>query len=149
MRFAGQVSALYRAARGCSLICADATGIGAAVCEMIEDTGLPVVHTTITGGRSLITHGPRRISVGKMWLMQRLRMAIVDSEFQLDKEAPGASELVTQLRHMLVQHKGSGYKIEARTGLHDDLALAASLAILASDIENGQTSAATAPKDDD
>ena len=140
LRFSRQVELMRPTLLKCELVCGDATGLGAAVCEAIEDIGIPLVHVTITGGRSLASTGARSVSVGKMWLMQRLREAITGREISLDPAMPMASALIAQLRSMLVQFSGRGYRIEARSDMHDDLVLALSLALLARDIHHGKGS---------
>jgi hypothetical protein len=115
------------------LVCVDATGLGLGLAEALERRGVRVLHVTITAGKAVKRNG-QRITVGKLWLVQRLAVAIGSRAIDVPTTDLGRA-LVAQLAAMTVRITERGrLKMEAPGTAADDLALALALALLADDV---------------
>lgn len=121
--------------RPCRLIAVDASGLGLGLAEELEDRGLPIVAVTITGA-SAVNRTASGVTAGKLWLMQRIRVAI-HAGLRVPPDLPSAGTLREQMANMLPKRQRRTYKVEAGGG-HDDLVLALALALLGMDLHGAQ-----------
>jgi len=118
----------------------DATGIGAAVVEMARKAGpdLHIVAVSISSGRTLTHSNPDEYVVGKHRLTEVLQVALEQRGVTIPPELPNARAFGDQLGRFRARPTSTGYqKHEASTG-HDDLVLAAELALWTGDIMHDQ-----------
>jgi hypothetical protein len=123
--------------KNCELII-DATGVGAAVCDMFEDAGCEPIAVTIHGGVSeTVMGGGRKFRVSKTDLISCAEVILQNRHIGAPKAPTGRGalaewdELVKEMqnfRHRPTKKPGQD-AFEAREGQHDDLVLAFSLAV--------------------
>jgi hypothetical protein len=78
--------------------------------------------------------------VGKAWLIQRLGAVIRSGALTVDERAPGRDLLRRELAQFVFKPGARGrLRLEAVRG-HDDLVIAAALAVLAADLAASRTS---------
>lgn len=130
-RFRQQAGQLVPILRQCRLSVVDITGMGIGIGEALEDLGARVIGVTITAGQSITRNDDGGYNVGKLILMGILRAAIMDRKLMIDREKPWAIPLAHQLLQLSATQTRKSYKVEAKKG-HDDLALAAALALFGS-----------------
>jgi hypothetical protein len=107
----------------------DGTGVGRAVCDLLRDTGLKFTAVHITSGRN-VTGGAGVAGVPKLELISRLQAALHAGELKIAKTLPEAGAFVRELAAFRVQQTDSGaLTFNAKQGAHDDLVLAAALAL--------------------
>jgi hypothetical protein len=118
-------------ANGKKHLVVDATGVGRPVVDLLEQEGLPCLiwAVTITSGASEgMTNGTH--SVPKRDLIVGLLVRFQAGELEVARGLPEGQTLVRELAEMRVQMTSGGReKYGAKSGEHDDLVLAVSLAI--------------------
>jgi hypothetical protein len=133
LQAADRVSEVLRwpgVAGNCTLV-ADATGVGAAVLEMLRPAGLgcPVVAVTITGGeRATRVDGGWRVP--KRELIAALMVSLQTGQLRIARKLREAGALVDELMRMRATISDTGHeRFGAKAGSHDDLVLALALAV--------------------
>lgn len=109
----------------------DFTGVGRAVENMYDGTGVRPVAITITGGDEVIRDGPRHIKVPKRDLVSTLDVLFQSERLKIASELEAAPILVNELLNFRrkVDLKTAHDSYEAwRESIHDDLVLAVALA---------------------
>lgn len=144
-----RIRALQRLALGlsyvdqCGLLCAmlakpeladadvflDATGCGKPVSDLLRRGGLRHKPIWITGGQGHQQHEDGW-SVAKIDLITRLQAALHAGELKVAKELKEAAAFTRELQEFRVTWTEAGHlRFGARQGAHDDLVLAAALAV--------------------
>jgi hypothetical protein len=120
---------------GLDLLVFDQSGLGDASAELLPRTP-PHVGVCLIGGDRPLTrsaHGDRLV-VGKSWLIQRLGAAMRSGALTVAELAPGRELLRGELERFVFKPRERGQlRLEAARG-HDDLVIAAALAVLAADL---------------
>ena len=120
---------------GLDLLVFDQSGLGDAAAELLPKTPPHVGVCLIGGDRPLAgsSHGDR-LMVGKQALIQRLGMAMRSGALTVAEHAPGRDLLRKELAQFVIKPGARGQlRLEAARG-HDDLVIAAALAVLAADL---------------
>jgi hypothetical protein len=111
----------------------DATGKGEPVLEALRNAGIQqrIIGITLTSGRAIKQTGRNDFCVPKNHIVAALAKTAIDGNLQIPRDLPGAAELCEELHNMKVRLTKSG---RIRTGAdqygqHDDLAIAAALAV--------------------
>jgi len=120
---------------GLDLLVFDQSGLGDAAAELLPKTPSHMGVCLVGGDRPLTrsAHGDRLI-VGKSWLIQRLCAAMRSGELTVAEKAPGRDLLRRELAQFVLKPGARGrLRLEAARG-HDDLVIAAALAVLAADL---------------
>jgi hypothetical protein len=115
--------------RGATLV-VDATGVGAAVLDLLRDRGLGPVPVWITAGE-------RAEGVGDGWrvpkrdLVAVIQVLLQTGRLKLAAGLPEVATLVQELREFRVRYTPTGRDVYGvwREGEHDDLVLALALAV--------------------
>jgi hypothetical protein len=117
---------------GLDLLVFDQSGLGDAAAELLPKTAPHVGICLIGGDRSLIRSAQGdRLIVGKSWLIQRLGAVMRSGELTVAERAPGRDLLRRELGQFVFKPGAQGrLRLEAARG-HDDLVMAAALAVLA------------------
>ena len=126
---------------GLDLLLFDQSGLGDAAAELLPKTPAHLGICLIGGDRPLTRslQGDRLI-VGKSWLIQRLGAAMRSGEMTVAEHAPGRELLRRELAQFVFKPGARGrFRLEAARG-HDDLVIAAALAVLAADVAASRTS---------
>ena len=126
---------------GLDLLLFDQSGLGDAAAELLPKTPAHIGVCVIGGDRPLTRslQGDRLI-VGKSWLIQRLGAAMRSGEMTVAEHAPGRELLRRELAQFVFKPGARGrFRLEAARG-HDDLVIAAALAVLAADVAASRTS---------
>ena len=114
----------------CTLV-PDATGVGAAVLELLRPAalGCPVVPVTITGGdRAVYMNGCWRTP--KRELMANMLVALETKQLRIAEKMREGRALVEEMIRMRVRITESAHEqFGAKVGAHDDLVLALALAV--------------------
>src|SRR4051812_15556959 len=120
---------------GLDLLVFDQSGLGDAAAELLPKTSPHLSVCLIGGDRPLIrSAGGDRLVVGKSWLIQRLGAAMRSGELTVGEHAPGRELLRQELAQFVFKPGARGrLQLEAARG-HDDLVIAAALAVLAADL---------------
>jgi hypothetical protein len=117
-------------AGGKKYLVVDATGVGRPVVDLLEAAGLPckVMAVTITGGAAEgMAKGAHRVP--KRDLIVGLQVMFQAGELEIANGLREGAALVKELSEMRVQMTTAGReKFGAKSGSHDDLVLAVSLA---------------------
>ena len=124
---------------GLDLLVFDQSGLGDAAAELLPKTP-PHVGVCLIGGDRPLTRSAQgnRLVVGKSWLIQRLGAAMRSGEMTVADHAPGRELLRRELAQFVFKPGARGQlRLEAARG-HDDLVIAAALAVLAADLGNRQ-----------
>jgi phage FluMu gp28-like protein len=119
----------------------DEGGIGDAAAELLPKTP-PHIGVCLIGGDRPLTRsaGGDRLVVGKSWLIQRLGAAMRSGALTVAERAPGRELLRGELAQFVFKPGERGrLRLEAARG-HDDLVIAAALAVLAADLAAARTS---------
>jgi hypothetical protein len=126
---------------GLDLVLFDQSGLGDAAAELLPKTPPHVGVCLISGERPLIRSAQGdRLVVGKSWLIQRLGAAIRGGKMTVAEHAPGRELLRRELAQFGFKPGARGrLRLEAARG-HDDLVIAAALAVLAGDLAASRTS---------
>jgi hypothetical protein len=109
----------------------DSSGVGRAVADLFLAIGLSPVCCTITAGDS-VTHdsGTNDYRVPKLHLVSRIQTALHGGQLRINKNLPEAATLVDELAQFRATVSEAGaWKFSAREGRHDDLLLAAAVAV--------------------
>ena len=120
---------------GLDLLVFDQSGLGDAAAELLPKTP-PHMGVCLVGGDRPLTRSTQadRLVVGKSWLIQRLGAAMRSGELTVAEKAPGRELLRRELAHFVFKPGARGrLRLEAARG-HDDLVVAAALAVLAADL---------------
>src|SRR4051812_39353150 len=120
---------------GVHLLLVDQSGLGDAAVELMPKT-LPHLGVCLVGGDRPLSRSTQgdRLVVGKSWLIQRLGAAMRSGEMTVAEHAPGRELLRGELERFVFKPGARGWlRLEAARG-HDDLVIAAALAVLASDL---------------
>jgi phage FluMu gp28-like protein len=119
---------------GLDLLVFDQSGLGDAAAELLPKTP-PHIGVCLVGGDRRLTCSAQgdRLVVGKSWLIQRLGTAMRSGEMIVADRAPGRDLLRKELARFVFKPGTRGrMRLEAARG-HDDLVVAAALAVLAVD----------------
>jgi hypothetical protein len=120
---------------GLDLLVFDQSGLGDAAAELLPKIP-PHVGVCLMGGDRPLTRSAQRdrLFVGKSWLIQRLGTAMRSGALTVAERAPGRDLLRNELAQFVLKPGAQGrIRLEAARG-HDDLVIAAALAVLASDL---------------
>ena len=117
------------------LLVFDQSGLGDAAAELLPDKPRHIGVCLIGGERPLARSAQGdRLVVGKSWLIQRLGAAMRRGELTVAEHAPGRDLLRKELAQFVFKPGERGrIALEAARG-HDDLVIAAALAVLAADL---------------
>lgn len=109
----------------------DETGVGRAVGDIFEDAGMRPQRVTITAGNEATAgHGRNRHHVAKGILISTLDARLHTGELRFAAELTEAGAMAEELKDFRRKVSTAGrYSYDARTGKHDDLVLAAALAL--------------------
>jgi hypothetical protein len=111
----------------------DETGVGTAVCDMFREAGMPYTGITITGGVGWHRDG-RHWFVSKHLLVSTVQKFLSSEALGVSKRLADAPLLREELRNFRVKVTKAAHEIyEAREGQSDDIVLAVSLALFASE----------------
>jgi hypothetical protein len=109
----------------------DATGVGAAVVDMLRSArlGCELTAVTITGGNRA-HQGPAGWNVPKQDLMSELQVLLEKGELRIARDLRGARMLMRELMDVQARERsGGGVRTGAEgRGQHDDLVVALALA---------------------
>jgi hypothetical protein len=132
---------------GLDLLVFDQSGLGDAAAELLPKTPPHVGVCLIGGDRPLArSASDDRLVVGKSWLIQRLGAAMRSGEMTVAEQAPGRDLLRRELAQFVFKPSARGWlRLEAARG-HDDLVIAAALAVLAADLAASRTSKPGPPR---
>ena len=122
---------------GLDLLVFDQSGLGDAAAELLPKTP-PHVGVCLIGGDRSLTHSVQgdRLVVRKSWLIQRLGAAMRSGALTVAERAPGRELLRRELAQFVFKPGARcQLRFEAAHG-HDDLVIAAALAVLAADLAN-------------
>ena len=120
---------------GLDLLVFDQSGLGDAAAELLPKRP-PHIGVCLIGGDRPVTRSAQgnRLVVGKSWLVQRLGLAIRSGALTVAEDAPGRELLRGELERFVFKPGARGQlRLEAARG-HDDLVIAAALAVLAADL---------------
>jgi phage FluMu gp28-like protein len=120
---------------GLDLLVFDQSGLGDAAAELLPKAP-PHMGVCLVGGDRPLTRSTQgdRLVVGKSWLIQRLGAAMRNGELTVVEQAPGRELLRRELAQFVFKPGARGrLRLEAARG-HDDLVIAAALAVLAADL---------------
>ena len=126
---------------GLDLLVFDQSGLGDAAAELLPKTP-PHIGVCLIGGDRPLARSAQgdRLVVGKSWLIQRLGAAMRSGALTVAEHAPGRELLRRELAQFVFKPGARGrLRLEAARG-HDDLVIAAALAVLAADIAASRTS---------
>jgi hypothetical protein len=115
----------------------DATGVGRPVSDLFRQSGLGHTAVLITGGRE-VTNTRGFVGVPKLELISRLQATLHAGELKIASKIPDAQALVRELQEFRASWSESGnLMFNARQGAHDDLVIAAALAVWGSSRSDG------------
>jgi len=109
---------------------ADATGVGQPLVDILNETGLGVVPTYFThGDRRTVADG--RITLGKAWLVSRLKSMFQTGRVHLPPSHPEAAAMARELEdyEIRVAEDANDRYGAFKVGAHDDLVTALGLAV--------------------
>src|SRR5215208_5446899 len=130
-----QVALIAPHVAGLDLLVFDQSGLGDAAAELLPKTP-PHMGVCLVGGDRPLTRSAQgdRLVVGKSWLIQRLGAVVRSGELTVAEKAPGRELLRRELAQFVFKPGARGQlRLEAARG-HDDLVIAAALAVLAADL---------------
>lgn len=117
--------------KACELVI-DETGVGRAVGDLFDATGLAPTRVSITAGDNQTAVGRNRWHVAKSLLISHLDARLHTGELRIAKELTEASALGEELKDFRRKVSAAGrYSYEARVGKHDDLVLAVAIGLWA------------------
>lgn len=120
---------LARPALSAATVWLDATGVGKPISDLFKRAGVKHSPVWITGGKDEQPHGTG-FSVPKIQLISRLQAALHSGELKIAKALPEAVAFTRELQEFRVSWTEMGnMRFGARQGAHDDLVLAAALAV--------------------
>src|SRR5690606_30750036 len=107
----------------------EAPGVGKPNSDLFLRAGVRHTPIWITGGRDEQSHGAG-FTVPKLILVSRLQAALHSSELRIAKALPEAAAFTRELQEFRASWTEAGHlRFGARQGAHDDLVLAAALAV--------------------
>ncbi len=107
----------------------DQTGVGRAVFDMFNATGLNPIGCTITGGENE-TRSADGWRVAKLQLVSRLQAMLHSGALEIAADLPDLAALKAELQNFRVNFTAIGnMTFAARVGAHDDLVLAVAIAL--------------------
>jgi phage FluMu gp28-like protein len=120
---------------GLDLLVFDQSGLGDAAAELLPEKPRHIGVCLIGGDGPLARSAhDDRLVVGKAWLIQRLGAVMRSGEMAVAERAPGRDLLRKELAQFVFKPGERGrIRLEAARG-HDDLVIAAALAVLAADL---------------
>ena len=122
-----RIGEVVAAAPGAALVI-DATGVGRATVDHLEDAGLSPIAVTITGGRE--THFEDGIwLVPKGELIRPLALALEGRRLRVARGITDAAALLRELRTFVGIINRRGHARFEGKGAHDDLVIAVALAV--------------------
>ena len=126
---------------GLDLLVFDQSGLGDTAAELLPKTPPHVGVCLLAGDRPLARSAQGdRLVVGKSWLIQGLGAAMRSGALTVAEKAPGRELLRRELAQFGFKPGAQGrFRLEAARG-HDDLVIAAALAVLAGDLAASRTS---------
>jgi hypothetical protein len=108
----------------------DHTGVGRPVSDILKSAGIRHTPITITGGQEVAQRDDGGWAVSKLLLISRLQAALHSGELKIPKALPESTAFVRELQEFRVAFSDAGNaRFGARQGAHDDLVLAAALAV--------------------
>lgn len=111
----------------------DATGVGKPISDLFKRAGIKHAPVWITGGAEENSRG-MGFTVPKLHLISRLQAALHAGELRIAKSLPEAVAFTRELQEFRVSWTEAGHmRFGARQGAHDDLVLAAALAVYGAD----------------
>jgi len=116
-----------------AILVVDETGVGAGVTDMLRARRLKPHCVTITGGEQ-VTHEGMRVRVPKKDLVLTVELLLEGRRLRISPALPDARTLIDELHNFkttvrLNGHEAYGAGVEWREGAHDDMVLAAALAV--------------------
>lgn len=131
----GRVAAVAAAAGARIVI--DATGVGRAVVDLLEERGLEPVAVTLTGGERVHVRG-RQVSLPRRALFLPLVAAVEAHRLRVASGLAFGPGLLQELQAARERASGGARQVEARgPGHHGDLMTAVALALWAGSVELG------------
>lgn len=122
------VGLLEKLPKGTELVI-DFTGVGRPVYDLFQVAGAEPVGVLITAGTAESGDG-RIFSVPKINLVSGVQALLHEERLKIHKDLPEAPVLVSELQNFRVDFTASGHMtFNARSGAHDDLVLALSIAV--------------------
>lgn len=120
--------------KGKTTLVVDATGVGVPVVDMLYQAGLSPIPILITGGDS-VNSGGVFLRVPKRDLVSQLQVYLQSERLKIVEELPEARTLINELLTFKVKVTANAHDTYGawREGAHDDLVLAAALAVWAGD----------------
>ena len=130
----GRIANVVLALPGAELV-VDATGVGRPVVDQLHAAGVEPIAVTITAGRET-TFRDGMFYVPKRELIGSIGTALENEQLQIASSLRYARALVGELQIFRRQVTGAGRALYgAETGAHDDLVIAAALAVWRSEQE--------------
>jgi hypothetical protein len=108
----------------------DETGVGRAVGDIFDQSGLRPIRVSITAGHEVTCQGGRRWHVAKTRLISTLDAKLHVGELRFAQALTESAVMKEELKDFR-RHVGAAgrFSYEARTGKHDDLVLAVAIAL--------------------
>lgn len=130
--FKDQINLILPMLSQAKAVAVDRGGVGDAVIELLP-AGLRIIPVLITGSGSIaVGKAGGVVAAGKRPLIE----LILKSGISVAEDAPGREDLRAELAAFAVKAGARGrIKLEARSGSHDDLVIAAGLAVLAASLD--------------
>ena len=109
----------------------DGTGVGRPIVDLLKKAGLAPVACSITGGREETSGGAFNFNIPKRNLVSALQVVFQSGRLKIARNLPDAENLINELLNFRVTISASGHdSYDAwRERIHDDLVLAAALAV--------------------
>ena len=119
----------------------DKTGVGTAIADLFEVTGINPIKVTITAGDKATFDG-RDWRVPKNELISCVGAALHTDSLHIHPALPHAETLKSELLDFQTKHTASGYMSHnAREGAHDDILLGLAIGLFHADKRNDRTHA--------
>jgi hypothetical protein len=108
----------------------DQTGVGGAVADLFRQKGIEFHGVVITGGKTETNPSPGTYHVPKLNLISAVQALLHQGSLRIRADLPDTKTLVDELQDFRVEFTASGsMTFGARSGRHDDLVLALTIAI--------------------
>ena len=115
--------------RGPSELVIDYTGVGRPVFDMFQVAGMSPIGVSITAG-DVVTNEGLVYRVPKLMLISRVQALLHSGQLKIHRGLADAPALVEELQSFRAQVTDQGFwRFGARSGKHDDLVLAAAVAL--------------------
>jgi hypothetical protein len=122
-------------------VCLDATGVGAALADVLVAANIAPLRVIITGGTEITRHGPSVVHAPKVVLVAKLQSLLFQGRLRIHREIPIAADLTRELADFKIHYTPTGaLSYAAKSGAHDDLVMALACAVLSLD-DTGMSSA--------